>query len=138
MIRCSFLIFVTLLFVPTQAIAADIKASVTLQRGQIISAEDLDITAKNADLKETYIGKEMRRTIYAGSKLNPSLVTEPILIRRNARVNMFYRFGRLEITASGRALDSGSAGDMIPLMNLDSRQRVQGRIRPDGNVEVGQ
>jgi len=117
--------------------AADIKASVTLQRGQIISAADLDVPSKDAHMKEAYIGKEMRRTIYAGSKLNPSLVTEPVLIRRNARVNMVYHVGRLEIIASGRALDSGAAGDIIPLMNLDSRQRVQGRVRADGSVEVG-
>jgi len=49
---------------------------------------------------------------------------------------MIYRVGRLEMTASGRALDEGGSGDIISVMNLDSKRRVEGLILANGSVEV--
>jgi len=49
---------------------------------------------------------------------------------------MVYRVGRLEITATGRALDQGSMGEVISIMNLDSRKRVDGRVTGLGTVEM--
>jgi flagella basal body P-ring formation protein FlgA len=49
---------------------------------------------------------------------------------------MIYRFGRLEINAWGRALDEGGEGDVITIMNLESRKRIQGTILPTGVIEV--
>jgi len=53
-----------------------------------------------------------------------------------AKVNMVYRIGLLEMSAYGRALGNGAVGDIITVMNLDSRQKVSGVVRKDGSVEV--
>ncbi len=123
-----------------QAHSATVTANATLQRGSVIQANDLSIQISagenRTDILSSYLGMEMKRTIYTGYKLNPSFVGAPILVRRNSRVNMVYRFGRMEINAWGRALDEGGAGDIISIMNLESRKRVQGRILQSGIVEV--
>lgn len=122
------------------AYAADITAAVTLQRGHIIEPGDIKATPSTTEQAyrslDKYIGQQMRRTIYAGARLNQNHVTRPILIKRNTRINMSYRIGRLEMTASGRALDEGGEGEVISVMNLESKRRVQGVILPDGSVEV--
>ena len=84
-----------------------------------------------------YVGKELKRSITKGYKLNPAYVGNPVVVRRNSRVNMIYRVGAMELSAWGRALDEGGAGDIISIMNLDSRKRVQGRVLESGRVEVG-
>jgi len=112
----------------------------TLPRGHIIERGDIEVSGNvnrsSHDVLAVYIGQEMRRTIYAGAKLNASHVDKPTLVRRNTRVNMVYRIGRLEMSAIGRALDEGGDGDIISVMNLESKRRVQGLIRPDGTIEV--
>jgi len=124
----------------TPVSAATVTANVTLQRGVVIQAEDLTIkTSANENRDEilgAYLGKQLKRTVYAGFKLNPAFVGNPILVKRNSRVNMIYRFGHLEINAWGRALDEGGAGDVIRIMNLESRKRIQGIILPSGIIEV--
>jgi flagella basal body P-ring formation protein FlgA len=124
----------------TTAFAAEVTATITLQRGHIIEAGDIAIKgagpSAEQDMAQSYIGQQMRRTIYAGAKLNPSHVDKPTLVKRNTRINMIYRVGRLEMTASGRALDEGGSGDIISVMNLDSKRRVEGLILANGSVEV--
>jgi len=116
------------------------KVITTLPRGHIIERGDIEVSGNvnrsSHDVLAVYIGQEMRRTIYAGAKLNASHVDKPTLVRRNTRVNMVYRIGRLEMSAIGRALDEGGDGDIISVMNLESKRRVQGLIRPDGTIEV--
>lgn len=118
--------------------AADVTANVTLQRGHIIERSDIDVSSEAASesLVRDYVGQEMQRTVYAGARLSLSHVDKPTLVKRNEQINMIYRVGRLEMTASGRALGEGGDGDIISVMNLDSKRRVQGLIRADGSVEV--
>ena len=134
----SFTLALALMSMP--ASAAIVTANTTLQRGVVIQAEDLTIKTAEGENREvilgTYLGKELKRTVYAGYKINPGYVGNPVLVKRNSRVNMIYRFGRLEINAWGRALDEGGAGDTISIMNLESRKRIQGKILPSGIIEV--
>lgn len=127
---------------PGLAFAANVTANVNLPRGTIIAQQDINIKTSSGEVRSevvsAYIGKEVKRTIPKGYKLNPAYVGNPIVVRRNARVNMIYRFGALELSAWGRALDEGGTGDTIRVMNLDSRKRVQGRILESGRVKVGQ
>lgn len=122
------------------AVKAPVKATITagetLMRGTIIREAHLQIPSELESMKAEYVGKELRRTLYVGAKLSPALVRNPIVVKRNSRVSMVYRMGALEINAYGRALDEGAVGDVIAVMNLDSRKRIQGVIIADGIIEV--
>lgn len=142
MIRASLLAICLVSMLPAAAYAASVTANVNLPRGSIIKQKDIDIKTASGesrdDVVSSYVGKELKRTIPKGYKLNPAYVGNPILVRRNARVNMIYRIGAMELSAWGRALGEGGTGDIISVMNLDSRKRVQGRILESGRIEVGQ
>lgn len=131
---------VVFLLIASPVNAASVTANETLKRGSIITAADINIKPAEGEVREdimrSYLGKELKRTIYAGYKINPAYVGEPIVVKRNERVNMVYRFGNMEISAWGRALDEGSTDDIITIMNLESRKKVQGRILASGIIEV--
>lgn len=78
------------------------------------------------------IGKEARVTIYPGRPiLNGDLVSAAI-VERNQIIPLVFDNGLLKITAEGRALDRGRAGDLIRVMNLGSRSTVFALIQADG------
>ncbi|NNC37699.1 MAG: flagellar basal body P-ring formation protein FlgA [Acidimicrobiales bacterium] len=136
----SLVISIALALVSAPAFGAEIIAKSTLLRGTIISASDVTTEpssgAEAHSQLAAFVGKEVKRTIYAGQKVNPSFVGSPILVKRNSRVTMIYKFGPMEITAFGRALDEGGVGDTVTIMNLDSRNRVNGIVNSAGYVEV--
>lgn len=128
-------------FYSTLVHAGIVTAKSTLPRGTIIQADDLDVVASKdentEDILSVYVGKELKRTVSSGYKLNPAYVGKPVTVRRNSRVNMVYKMGALEISAWGRALEEGGIGDIITVMNLESRQKVQGMISETGTIRVG-
>ncbi len=60
----------------------------------------------------------------------------PAILERNQLVIMVYNIGLLSISAEGRVLDRAGVGEMVRVMNLDSRLTVTGRVLFDGTIEV--
>ena len=83
------------------------------------------------------VGQEARVAIYAGKPVRHADLGPPTLVQRNQVVPLIYAAGNLAIATEGRALDRGSEGEVIRIMNLGSRATVSGRIGPDGAVYVG-
>ena len=121
-------------------IAADVMAVTTLERGRILSSADIDIyPAAGEDpyaVRDAFIGKQLKRTVYAGSEIMPMHLQEPVLVQRNAMVTMTYRFGTLTIVTSGRALGSGATGELVDVMNLESRKTVRAFVTGQDQVTV--
>lgn len=134
------LILIAGLFLSTPAWAGTISANATLTRGTIIQASDVSVQHAANESREQLlaevVGQEVKRTIYSGQRINQHSIGTPVLVKRNSRVTMIYRYGRLEITAFGRALEAGGVGDIVTIMNLDSRQKVISVINKSGSVEV--
>ena len=123
------------------ATAATVEATRTLQRGSVVHASDLIVTANSprrgqAEALEDVIGKEVRSTVREGRAIRFSDLRAPILVERNQIVDIVYRSGTLVIRGEGRALRHGGSGERIRVMNLDSRIVVTGRVTPSGQVEV--
>jgi flagella basal body P-ring formation protein FlgA len=138
MLRSSFIL--ALLLWPNFAVAGEpssITAVETLRRGDVLTVSDLLIPKGVSDsVLQDYVGMETIRTIYAGSAIRSRDVRTPLLVKRNARVSMIYRFGGLEIRAVGRALAPGGQGDLIEVLNLESRKRIEGRIIGANMIEM--
>ena len=82
------------------------------------------------------VGLEARQTIYRGHPVIAANLAPPALVERNQIVTMTYARGALTITAEGRALDRGGAGEKLRVMNLDSRTTVIATVSGPGQVEV--
>tara|TARA_R110002020_G_scaffold305817_4_gene521717 strand:+ start:1290 stop:1721 length:432 start_codon:yes stop_codon:yes gene_type:complete len=133
-------IFGLLPVVTFPAFAATVTANSTLSRGTMISSGDISVNVEGAeapqDVLAQYVGKELTRTVYTGTEIRERDVQEPVLVKRNSPVTMIYRVGRLEISTNGRALSEGAMGEIVRVMNMDSRQAVEGRVTALGVVEM--
>lgn len=134
------LFFACILAVSSAALAVTVTANSTLPRGTQLSESDLTVkttgSALRSDVLANYVGKELSRTVYNGTPIRRSDVKEPVLVKRNSQVSMVYRVGRLEITASGRAIQEGALGDRITVINSDSRKKVDGVVTGRDRVEM--
>ncbi len=81
---------------------------------------------------QALIGRVVRRTVYVGQAIRPDNTESPRLVGRNQVVSVRYIDGPLEITISGRALGEGGEGDTVEVMNLKTRQLIQGVVTKDG------
>ena len=132
---------IILLFCATPAFADILVPTRTIRSHTIISPSD--ITLKSGDLAGTLafadqaVGLETRVVLYAGRPIRPRDLGAPALIERNQIVVLVYQRGGLRISTDARSLARGGVGDVVRVMNLNSRTTVSGRVAADGSVVVG-
>jgi len=132
---------IALLVLTAPAMADSVVATRTIRAQTIISIEDL--TTVEAALPGALadpvlaVGMEARVAIYAGRPVRAQDLGAPALVERNQLVPLIYLSGGLAISTEGRALARGAAGEVIRVMNLSSRNTVNGRVGPDGAIYVG-
>ena len=85
---------------------------------------------------EAVMGKTPRRPMRPHIPLRMSDLKEPELVRRKGPVVITFRSGNLELTARATALQSGAKGDVVRVMNMDSRKVIQAVVVGENAVEV--
>ncbi len=129
-----------LAMMPVAAQAESLVATHLLRAGGVIAAADValvdaEIPGAATSLQDA-VGREVKTTIYAGRPVTVDNIGAPILVGRNQLVALVFHQGRLAITAEGRALAKGAAGDVIRVMNTNSHTIVKGVVGADGRVLV--
>ncbi len=115
-----------------------------LKRGEIISAEDIELsrvskTRVTRDAIENLgdlVGYQLTRDVVQGEMLSSTMLMIPPVIKAGARVTLRFKQGRLEVTATGIALESGLKGAEIKVRNDTSKRVVIGKIVEEGLVVV--
>ena len=122
---------------PPPATAAVLAAARTLPAGTVITAADLRAVDGDrpglSDPSEA-IGLQTRITIHEGRLLQASLLQAPRLIARNQIHPLVFQRGALRIVTEARTLSDGAAGDVIRVLNLDSRSSVSALVQDDGSL----
>jgi len=124
------------------AVAVFADAS-SLVAAEVIPAGD-GVTVANAELRDgdspevydLYAGREVRRTVYAGQPITFENTRSARLVTRNHVVMIKFISGPLEISTSGRAMGDAALNETVSVLNLQSRQMVQGVVKADGWVLV--
>ena len=138
MLRAAFILFLAIVglsgapVLAASATADQVVATRSLQRGAIIREGDVD----GPYAEEDYLGRELTRSVRAGSVMSPHHVRVPLQVERNETVTLLFRRGPLTMETIGRSLGEGSMGDRVSVLNTSSRKRVTGRIIGEGLVEV--
>ncbi len=120
-------------------------ASKPLKRGSVVGADDVRLTklhdtASNKDALENpgdILGHVMTRDVSQGEVFRANVVDVPSVISAGSKVSLVVRQGRLEVTASGIAIESGPVGKEIKVQNESSKKVISGRIEGPGVVVVG-
>lgn len=83
------------------------------------------------------VGLEARVALYPGRPVLLADLGPAAVIERNDVVRLVFRTGGLTIHAEGRAMGRAAMGQGVSVMNLTSRQIVQGTALHPGLVQVG-
>ena len=133
--------FLVLCFFAGPVAAETIVAARTLPAQTILTFEDLvlqDIEiAGGVSDPFALVGKETINAVYAGRPIRATDVAAPAIVERNQLIALIYKNESLSIRTEGRALDRGSVGQLISVMNLASRSTVMAELRADGMAYVG-
>jgi flagella basal body P-ring formation protein FlgA len=111
-----------------------VVANDVIRSGSVITPDMISTEDGAAALGSPVIGREARRTVYAGQELSMSNTQAPRLVSRNQVVTVKYIKGGLEISTSGRAMEEGGLNDTVSVLNLKSRKLVSGTVQQDGWV----
>ena len=112
--------------------------------GDVISKADIewkdvpsDRISRNVILEAAaLIGQSPKRVIMPGMAIRDSDVQRPLLVQKTALVTMVVQSGGMELTAGGRAIDAGGAGDVIQVMNVQTKKTVQATVAGPNVVQV--
>lgn len=112
----------------------------TIRAQQMIMPADVQQIADTlpgmaTDLEDV-IGLEARNIIYSGRPISMSEIGPAALIERNQIVSLIFQRSGLTIRTDGRSLSRGGKGDLVRVINLDSRKTVSGKIDDSGSVWV--
>lgn len=115
-----------------------------LRRGEILKEEDLTTTRlartktpAGAVMDPSEItGKAARTGMRANVPLSRRDFQRPILVERGDKVTVTFNMPGMKLTSRAKALDEGAKGDVIDVMNLQSRRIIPATITSRGQVRV--
>jgi len=90
----------------------------------------------DAASREQSLGMQMRRPMRAGQSLRAADLVKPDLVQRDQSVTVIYDSPGLYLTTRGKALDSGTEGDVVNVLNLQSKRTVTGIVTGRGQVTI--
>ncbi|WP_296640945.1 flagellar basal body P-ring formation chaperone FlgA [Roseinatronobacter sp.] len=132
---------VLLLLLPMPVFADALVATRLIRATEVVREGDVAVQREHipgaASDPVQVVGLEARVAIYPGRPVRLSDLGPAAVVERNDSVVMVYRQAGLTILSEGRALGRAALGDMVTVMNIASRQSVQGRVTSFGQVEVG-
>lgn len=82
------------------------------------------------------VGQSPRRALNAGMPVRAGDVGRPEAVAKNVLVTMVAQGPGITITTTGRALEAGSIGDVVQVMNLQSKKVIQATIIGSNQVQV--
>jgi flagellar basal body P-ring formation protein FlgA len=114
-----------------------------VERGDILKSSDVvterrpkaEIVGEAAN-RDRAIGMQVRRTIRASQALKTADLAKPDLVQREQSVTLIFQTPGLYLTMRGKSLDNGTEGDVVNVLNLQSKRTVTGTVIGRGQVAI--
>jgi flagella basal body P-ring formation protein FlgA len=115
-----------------------------MRSGEIIEQRDIRKVTLRADKidmnalhdAEDLIGMSPLRTLSADRAIKRSEIRMPVLVPKGSIVTMVFQTSTLTLTAQGKALQDGSKGDTIRVLNAKTHKTIEGTVVNSGTVTV--
>jgi flagellar basal body P-ring formation protein FlgA len=115
-----------------------------IERGAVLKGADVLVERRpraeigrdivtNADLA---VGQAVRASLQAGRVLRAADLMRPEIIQRNQTVTLVYEVPGITLTVRGKATEGGAEGDVISVLNEQSKRIVQGVVSGPGRVII--
>jgi flagella basal body P-ring formation protein FlgA len=107
----------------------------SVERNEILKSSDV-ITERrpkaevgsDVAARDRAVGMQARRQIRAGQPLRAADLAKPDLVQRDDNVTLIYESSGLYLTIRGKALENGTEGDTVNVLNLQSQRAVSGVV----------
>jgi flagella basal body P-ring formation protein FlgA len=114
-----------------------------VERNEVIKSSDVVVERRpkaevggDAATRDRAVGMQARRQLRAGQALKVADLAKPDLVTRDQTVTLTYEAAGLYLTIRGKALDSGTEGDVVSVLNLQSKRTVSGAVIGRGQVSI--
>ena len=116
----------------------------TIGRGEIARAADLmverrpraEVTADVPASTAEVVGRAARQTLRLGQPVHRTDLVKPEMVKRDEPVNVIYRMPGMTLSSRGKALEAGAEGDIITVLNPQSKRTIQGVVTGPGRVDI--
>ena len=117
-----------------------------LQRGDIVTVEDIQIERQprarvagsrsgSVDPRD-YVGQQARRALRAGQPIGLGDFARPQVVARGDTVTLIFRTTAIQVATRGQAQQGGAIGELIAVVNPQSKRTVHAVVTAPGRVEV--
>ncbi len=114
-----------------------------VDRSDLLKSADIVIERRtkaeiggDAASREQALGMQTRRPMRAGQPLRNADLVKPDLVLRDQSVTVIYETPGLYLTTRGKALDSGTEGDVVNVLNPQSKRTLTGVVTGRGQVTI--
>ena len=114
-----------------------------VQRSEILKSSDVmtERRAKaevggDAAARDLAVGMQLRKQVRAGQALRVADLAKPDLVQRDDNVTLIYESAGLYLTIRGKAVENGTEGDVVNVLNLQSKRTVSGVVIGRGQVAI--
>jgi flagella basal body P-ring formation protein FlgA len=114
-----------------------------VERSEILKSSDVIVERRpKAEVGNDFagrnraVGMQARRQLRAGQALRLADLAKPDLVQRDQPVMLVYQSAGLYLTIRGKALEGGTEGDVVSVLNLQSKRTVSGIVTGRGQVSV--
>lgn len=137
--------FSTLRLSGKAAVAGDVvMVSHAVDRGAVLRDSDIVVERRpRAEIgrdalthREQVVGLAARANLRTGQPLRAAELMKPELVQRNETVTLVYEVPGITLTVRGKAAEGGAEGDVISVVNEQSKRTVQGVIVGPGRVVI--
>jgi flagella basal body P-ring formation protein FlgA len=114
-----------------------------VERNEVLKSSDVVTERRpkaevggDAAIRERAVGMQMRKQVRAGQALKVADLAKPDLVQRDENVTLIYEAAGLYLTIRGKAAEAGTEGDVINVLNLQSKRTVSGVVIGRGQVAI--
>ena len=114
-----------------------------VERNEVLKASDVTVERRakagignDAAARNRAVGMQMRRPLRAGQALRIADLAKPDLVQRDQTVTLIYESAGLYLTVRGKALENGTEGDVVNVLNSSSSRTVSGVVIGRGQVSI--
>jgi flagella basal body P-ring formation protein FlgA len=115
--------------VDAAVLTRDVERSEVLKSSDVIAQKRPRAeVGSDAAARHLAVGMQMRKQLRAGQALRVSDLAKPDLVQRDDNVTLIYESTGLYLTIRGKAMEGGTEGDVINVLNLQSKRTVSGVV----------
>ncbi|MBV8574386.1 MAG: flagellar basal body P-ring formation protein FlgA, partial [Acetobacteraceae bacterium] len=114
-----------------------------VERTDILKSSDIVVERRpkaevggDPAVRDRAIGMQLRHSMRAGQPVRVADLAKPDLVQRDQNVTLIYQTAGIYLTTRGKAIDSGTEGDVISVLNPQTKRTVSGVVTGRGQVTI--